>query len=193
MATTPPSASALFAQLRRLGLNATPELLWVSVPDQRMALLRDGRLVESFAVSTSAKGIGQREGTQQTPLGLHRVAKKIGHGAEPRTVFKSREDTGQRWRPEDGPGENDLILTRILWLEGLEEGLNKGRAADGALVDSFERYIYIHGTNHERALGRPASHGCVRMGNADVERLFERVPEGTLVFISDQAMPGEFA
>src|SRR5262249_9656658 len=132
--------------------------------------------------STAANGIGGQEGSNRTPPGWHRIHSKIGAGAESGTVFESREPTGRVWRGENEAA--DLILTRILRLDGLEAGVNRGSGCD-----SLERYIYIHGTNHEDTLGRPGSHGCVRMANADVIELFDRIREGDPVVIVEPREP----
>jgi L,D-transpeptidase YbiS len=137
-------------------------------------------LIRQFPVSTATNGLGEREGSYCTPRGRHRVVAKIGAGAPVGAVFVGREPTGEVWTPElDGahPGR-DWILTRILWLEGVEEGKNRGPG-----IDSKTRYIYIHGTNEEHLVGKPASHGCIRMRNADVAELFDLVEEGTPVMI----------
>jgi len=144
---------------------------------QRLTLLESGLEIADYPISTSAVGIGGEENSMRTPPGWHRIQARIGEGAPSGAVFESREPTGARWRGE--PLEDDLILTRILRLEGLEEGLNLGPGHD-----SFERYIYIHGTNHEEALGQPASHGCIRMANADVIDLFARVQIGDPVLVA---------
>jgi UDP-N-acetylmuramate--alanine ligase len=149
----------------------------VDVDGQRLALIEDGQVTQEFPVSTAANGIGGESGSYRTPPGWHRVHRRIGEGAATGTVFVSREPSGERWQGE--PREEDLILTRVLTLDGLEEGVNHGPG-----VDSLERYIYLHGTNHEGELGRPASHGCVRLANADVIQLFDRVREGDLVAIA---------
>jgi hypothetical protein len=151
-------------------------LLVVDVARQGLALLISGRLAASYPVSTAAAGIGGEDGSLRTPPGWHRIADRVGAGAPAGTVFESRVPTGRRWSGE--PDAEDLILTRILTLEGLEDGINRGPGHD-----SLARYIYIHGTNHEDALGRPASHGCVRMAGADVVDLFERVETGDPVVI----------
>jgi L,D-transpeptidase YbiS len=142
----------------------------VSVSAQRLDLL-DGRdILHTFPVSTSVFGTGTEPGSFKTPTGIFCIAEKIGDGAAPGAVFKSRVPTG-----EIGSGENpeDLIQTRILWLHGMEEHNANTR----------DRYIYIHGTNHESAIGRPASHGCIRMRNADVAKLYELVDNGTEVVV----------
>lgn len=147
---------------------------------QRLDLLEGDRVLASYPVSTAAKGAGERRGSEQTPRGLHEVRAKIGAGAPLGTVFVGRRPTGEICTPEmvrAQPGR-DWILTRILWLRGLERGRN--RRGD---TDSMRRYIYIHGTPHEAVLGTPASHGCVRMRNADVIALFDAVEAGTPVEI----------
>ena len=130
--------------------------------------------VKKFRCSTSRFGIGQTAGSNCTPLGLHRVAEKIGGGWPVGTVFKSRQPIGYTWR-----GMPDAkITTRILWLEGLEPGLNRG-----GNVDSHARYIYIHGTGDEMTIGRPASCGCIHLAADDLIPLFDKLPAGTLVWI----------
>lgn len=148
--------------------------LWEPFPDGDM-------LIRQYAVSTAANGLGERSGSYCTPRGRHRIAEKIGAGAPLYAAFKGREPTGEIWTPAldaADPGR-DWILTRILWLEGLEPGRNRG-----GTVDSHARYIYIHGTNEEHRIGTPASHGCIRMKNADVAELFDLVKVGTEVRIS---------
>jgi UDP-N-acetylmuramate-alanine ligase len=152
-------------------------LLAVDVPRQRLVLVGcDGAALAEYAVSTAVAGIGGAAGSHRTPPGLHRLHAKIGAGAAWGTVFVSRVPTGEVWRGEERA--DDLILSRVLTLEGLEEGVNRGPGCD-----SLERTIYLHGTNHEAALGEPASHGCVRLANADVIELFDRVAEGDLVVV----------
>lgn len=148
--------------------------LWEPYPDGDM-------LIRQYPVSTAANGAGEENGSYCTPRGRHRIAEKIGAFAPLCSAFKSRQPTGEVWTPEldaEYPSR-DWILTRILWLEGLEPGKNQGDT-----VDTHNRYIYIHGTNEEHKLGTPASHGCIRMKNADVAELFDLVKEGTEVRIS---------
>ena len=152
--------------------------LHVSVAAQSLEVrdAADGCVLRRYPVSTSRFGLGTEPGSLRTPLGRFRVGEKFGAGAPLGTVFRAREVA-----PEVDPAaalvsaETDLILTRILWLEGLEPHNANTRG----------RYIYLHGTNHEALLGRPASHGCVRMGNADVAELFELVPTGAEVVIEE--------
>jgi hypothetical protein len=132
--------------------------------------------VRKFRCSTSRFGIGQVEGSNQTPLGLHRVVEKIGGGWPVGTVFKGRQPIGYTWQ-----GMPDAkITTRILWLEGLEPGFNRG-----GNVDSHARYIYIHGTGDQTTIGQPTSCGCIHLADADLIPLFDRLPGGTLVWITE--------
>lgn len=146
----------------------------ISVARQAMDVFEGERLVGTYPVSTSRFGLGSEEGSNRTPLGRFRVAEKIGDGAREGTVFKGRKPVGVLGE-DIANEEGDFVVSRILWLDGEEEGN----------ANTKERYIYIHGTNHEELLGRPASIGCVRMGNADVVELFGRVPEGTRVWIGE--------
>lgn len=157
--------------------------LIVSIEKQEMYLAKNGRVEKTYRVSTSKFGIGNKQGSGKTPLGVHRVAEKFGDGAKPGSIFVGRKNTGNTAaiikEPVDVP--EDHVTTRILWLEGLEAGVNKGKG-----IDSKERYIYIHGTPEEGLIGTPASHGCVRMYNADVIELYELVEKGTLVVIAEK-------
>ena len=145
--------------------------LEVSISTQRISLWQGGRRLAEWPCSTSMFGIGFTEGSNRTPVGAFVVKEKHGDGAAPCTIFKARQPVGL-WTPDMQTPE-DLVLTRILWLDGLEE----------RNANTYQRYIYIHGTNDERGIGRPGSHGCVRMRNADVMELFDQVPVGTPVWI----------
>ncbi|MEY2511056.1 MAG: hypothetical protein QOE26_1819 [Verrucomicrobiota bacterium] len=151
---------------------ATPSIV-VSVPDQTLALIDDGVVVARFPVSTSKFGLGDGSGSYATPLGTMAIASKIGGNAPLGTVFKSRKPTGEILRP-NAPGR-DPIVTRILWLRGLEK--RNARA--------FARNIYIHGTPEERLIGRPASYGCIRMRSRDVTQLFAAVGVGTKIEVAN--------
>jgi lipoprotein-anchoring transpeptidase ErfK/SrfK len=155
-------------------------VLVVRADEQRLYVVDQGQALEQFPVSTAARGIGSREGSEQTPPGLHRVAHRIGDAAPAGSIFKGRVATGEiaPILTESGQRGSDRITSRILWLEGLEEGLNRG-----VQIDSLARYIYIHGTDEEGRIGTPASHGCIRMRNADIIDLFPRVPLHSLVLI----------
>ena len=167
------------AALSRAGApRALPgRLLVVDVERQTATWLEDGRTGPNWPVSTALNGIGGKENSFKTPPGWHRIAQRIGEGAEPGTVFVSREPTGETWSGDCD--SNDPILTRILTLDGLEDGTNRGPGQD-----TLARYIYLHGTNREDLIGRPVSHGCVRLANADVCALFDRVREGDMVLIA---------
>ena len=157
----------------------------VSLAEQRLDLLdENGAVVRSWPVSTAANGAGELTGSHCTPRGLHIVRAKIGGGMPLNTVFKSRRPTGEVYTPEMGQcePERDWILTRILWLSGQEPGFNRLGECD-----SMRRYIYIHGTPDEGFEQKPCSHGCIRMRNADIADLFERVPPYTPVIITDSA------
>ncbi len=165
------------ARLRRvLGEEPTRWLL-VCVHGQCLTQLVDGRAERRYGVSTATAGLDGTEGSFGTPPGVLRVARKIGDGMELGTWFKSREPAGH-WTPGDPGSGEDLVLTRILTLDGCEEGINRG---DGC--DTLSRFIYIHGTNHEDRIGEPCSHGCIRMSNTDVIHLFDHVEEGDPVVV----------
>ncbi len=149
----------------------------VSVPEQRMLLLDEGRAVGVFPVSTSKFALSDRPGSKGTPLGRMKVAAKIGGGAPAGAVFKSRRRTGEVLAP-DAPGR-DPIVSRILWLQGTEA---RNRNAYG-------RYIYIHGTAEERTIGRPASFGCIRMKSRDVIALYSIVGVGAAIEVIDGPLP----
>ena len=148
--------------------------LRVSVSAQRLDLIGDdGRVARSFPVSTAKKGTGSEPDSHKTPLGWHRVCQKIGDDAVPGTQFVGRKPIGRVWKSTDPLEEKNLVLTRILWLDG-EEPHNR---------TSKDRYIYIHGTNREDLIGTPASAGCVCLKNSDVIELYDLVPPGTRVEI----------
>lgn len=152
----------------------------VSLSQQRLRLFQEDALVAEYPVSTALGGAGEREGSYRTPRGLHAICEKIGEDAPRGAVFVGRRPTGEVCTNlvyAAAPGR-DWMLTRILWLEGLQPGFNRGGD-----VDSRSRYIYIHGTPDEEPIGVPRSHGCVRMRNDDVIDLFARVEVGTEVEI----------
>ena len=151
---------------------AAPSLV-VSVPDQTLAVIDGGVVVEKFPVSTSRFGLGDSPNSYATPLGSLEIASKIGANAPLGTVFKSRRPTGEILKPN--AAGRDPIVTRILWLRGLERG--NARA--------YNRGIYIHGTPVEQLIGRPASFGCIRMRSRDVARLFGEVRVGTKIEVAN--------
>jgi len=142
----------------------------ISVPAQQLILKAGRQKLVTYPVSTSKFGLGSEEGSMKTPTGRFRIAEKIGAKMPLGTVFKSRRPV--KITKKELAGE-DLIMTRILWLDGLDPGN----------ANTHERFIYIHGTNHEELIGQPASHGCVRMRSADLVELFDRVEIGTPVVI----------
>lgn len=153
----------------------------ISIPDQTLKLKAGEDLVREYSVSTSASGVGEARGSFRTPRGRHVISDKIGDGCEPDTVFVGRRPTGEVYAPalRERYPDRDWILTRILRLAGTEEGVNRGGG-----VDSHDRYIYIHGAPDDVLMGRPGSHGCIRMRNADVMELFDLVEVGTPVIIN---------
>jgi len=159
----------------------TQFILAVNIAGQTVSLFEQNKFVKKFPCSTSRFGIGQIEGSNRTPLGLHRIAEKIGGGEPAGMVFKSRKIVGHTSQPEFADAK---ITTRILWLEGLESGFNKGFDGE-ANVDSHARYIYIHGTADQNSIGQPASCGCIHLADADLISLFDLLPGGTLVWIAE--------
>ena len=149
----------------------------VSVKQQMLGLYEQGQLKKTYKISTSKFGLGDRPGSNCTPIGQHQVVAKIGHGLPTGAVLKSRRWNGEVLKP-NAPGR-DPIVSRILWLKGNE--INNRNA--------FGRYIYIHGTPEERRLGEPASYGCIRMGMKDVVNVFECVNVGAKVFITQGPLP----
>jgi hypothetical protein len=164
----------------KIGYPPTEPLILINTKSQKLYLLEAGTILNSYPVSTSINGIGQEEGSLKTPAGLHRIHTKIGEGAAPFAIFKSRVLTGDIADPVKG---GDSIVGRILRLEGLEKGFNQGTSLFGTVVDSLKRYIYIHGTNDVESIGTPSSKGCVRMVPFDVVALFDKVPGESIVYI----------
>ena len=154
----------------------------VNIARQTLRLLADGRVRARYHVSTSLRGAGDEKGSERTPRGLHVVRAKIGAGLPHNAVLVGRRPTGEIWSPElhaQHP-DRDWILTRILWLSGLERGVNRL-----GTVDSMQRFIYIHGTPDTEPVGRPGSHGCIRMRNDDILELYDATPVGTRVRIEE--------
>lgn len=154
-----------------------PDRVIVSVRDQKLVLVQNGARVATYPVSTSKFGLGDRRGSMATPLGFLQVAQKIGGQAPPGAVFHKRRFTGEIL-PPNAPGR-DPIITRIIWLRGLEPW--NARA--------FNRCIYIHGTPEEKLIGRPASYGCIRMKSGDVTALYSQLQLGALVQIVPDQLP----
>lgn len=154
------------------------ERILVLLAEQRLRLIRGGRVRCDYPVSTAANGPGERNGSGCTPRGRHRVRLKIGGGCPAGAVFRGRRWTGEIYAPALAAAQpqRDWILSRILWLSGLEPGRNRGGARD-----TLRRYVYIHGCPDSEPMGVARSHGCIRMRNTDVIALFDAVPAGILV------------
>ena len=152
----------------------------VDISEQRLYLIENSLVKASYPISTSKYGEGSIENSFKTPLGKHSIKEMIGEEAEINTIFTSRINTKRSATIIDQfeDTDNDYVTSRIMWLDGEEDGLNKG-----GNVDSFRRYIYIHGTHEEGLIGTKASHGCIRMFNYDVIELFNLVNIGTKVLI----------
>lgn len=154
----------------------------IDLANQTLALPKYNKF---YVISTGKNGIGEKENTGKTPRGWHRVAQKIGAQSPKNAVFIARKPTGEVYNAELATQypERDWILSRILWLDGLENGFNKGEGCD-----TMQRYIYIHGTPDTQPMGVPMSHGCVRMRNEEIIELFDLVPEDALVYLSEQSL-----
>lgn len=162
-----------------LNIKPTRYLIFVSVGEQKLYLFCENALKEVFTISTSKVGISNKANSNGTPLGLHKIDGKIGQDAPLMTVFRGRKPCGLVADQPEEERQKNLITTRILRLRGLEDGVNLGGD-----VDTYSRYVYIHGTNREDLIGTPDSHGCVLMRNADIVRFFELVCDGSIVLIS---------
>ena len=166
--------------------NENPDIhLVIDIAQQTLILYQHNKKMAQYTVSTAKNGIGSRQDSGCTPLGKHLIAKKIGASEPINTVFIGRVPTGEIYDAELGKQhpERDWILSRILWLSGMEEGVNKGSNSQGG-CDTYQRYIYIHGTPDSEPMGVPLSHGCIRMRNEDIIELFDQVEAGTSVVIT---------
>jgi hypothetical protein len=165
----------------RLGIKSGQRILAVRISTATLQFFRKGELVKSYAVSTSKRPPSNVKHSLGTPRGLHEIAERIGAGQPPGMVFRSRVPIGRHFSElADEDSDRNLVTSRILWLRGLEPGVNRGGE-----VDTYARYVYIHGTNHEARIGEPLSSGCVLMRNLDIVELYEEVRTGDLVWIAD--------
>jgi len=166
----------------QFGLKAGEFMFIVDISQQRLYLVKGEKIIKRYPASTSKYGIGNKEGSNKTPLGTHRIYEKVGEGVKIGTIFKACINTGRiaKIYHDSTDVEQDFVITRIMCLEGLEPGVNKGEG-----IDSRHRRIYLHGTPEEGLIGKPASHGCIRMKNDDVVELFDLVKIGTLVEIKE--------
>ncbi len=156
--------------------------IWIDLAQQCLYL---PARQQCYPISTGKNGIGEAENSGKTPRGWHRVEQMFGHDAAKNTVFVARQATGEIYNSDLASQypERDWILSRILWLSGLQPGFNQGQGCD-----TFSRYIYIHGTPDTESMGTPLSHGCIRMRNQDVIELFNSIEPGALVYISENAL-----
>lgn len=156
--------------------------VWIDLAEQSLTLPKHNKF---YVISSGKNGIGEQENSGKTPRGWHKIALKFGHDAAKNAVFKARQQTGEVYDEALATQfpERDWILSRILWLSGLEENFNQGEGCD-----TFKRYIYIHGTPDTEPMGIPMSHGCIRMRNDDVVELFNLIPEQALVYISEHSL-----
>ncbi len=152
--------------------------LWVRVDTQELLVVRDEQIVRTYRCSTAARGTGNQRDSEKTPLGWHQIGAKIGDRLPVGAILEERRWKGRVWQPGDQT-DADLVLSRVLRLRGLEPGCNLG-----GNVDSWDRCIYIHGTNDVNDLGRPTSHGCVRLSPTEVIELFDSVSVGCKVLIT---------
>lgn len=158
-------------------VTVVPPKVIISVKDQKLMVIEDGKRAAVYPVSTSKFGLGDRWGSMATPLGWMQVAEKIGDHAPPGAVFHKRRFTGEILQP-NAPGR-DPIVTRIIWLRGLEH----------SNANAFNRCIYIHGTAEEKTIGKPASYGCVRMCSKDVTQVYAQLPIGAIIRIIPESLP----
>lgn len=166
------------ATCQRLDIVPTKYVLTVNIGSQKALLFEDGWKVKTYSCSTSRVGIGETNGSYCTPRGLHRIAEKVGDGQPAGTIFKNRAVVGYVSKLGVKAGS---ITTRIMWLDGLEPGFNRG-----GNVDTHDREIYIHGTGDQQSLGKPASIGCIHLADPDLIALYDLLPSGTLVWISEK-------
>ena len=152
----------------------------IDISLQRLYLVDNSTIISSYPISSSKYGEGSKQNSFKTPLGSHMIKEMIGDQVPKNTIFISRINTQREAKiiHDQENSDNDYVTTRIMWLDGMEDGKNKGKG-----VDSYNRYIYIHGTHEEGLIGQKASHGCIRMFNSDVIELFNVVKKGTKVYI----------
>jgi len=163
-------------------------LIVINIVEQRLQLFKGDTLAMNVAIASAKNGMGEQAGSERTPCGWHQVRAMIGENAQTNAVFVGRRTTGEIYSPDLRRAfpNRDWILTRILWLSGLEPGKNRL-----GVVDTMRRYIYIHGCPDEDAMGVPSSHGCVKMRNTDVITLFAAVKPGAQVFIGENGLPDD--
>ena len=156
------------------------ELLFISIEHQKMYHIKNNNIISEYVISSSIYGVGNKSGSNKTPLGLHKIKQKYGEATPINGKMVGRIFYGNiaTIYTDETKSRTDDVTSRILWLEGIEDGKNKGKG-----IDSYKRHIYIHGTSEEGRLGNPASHGCIRMKNKEVIDLYKTIEVGTLVLI----------
>ncbi len=165
---------------KRLKITPSSHNLIINIFSQELYHYHENSLIRSYIISTSEKPSSCTQDSFGTPWGMHIIAEKIGDDAESGMVFKQRKPIGQKyWESQEHLQDQRLVTTRILWLKGLELGVNQGPG-----VDSYHRYIYIHGTNREHLLGSPVTLGCITLSNQDVIALYNSIPCQSLVWIN---------
>lgn len=166
----------------RLGIKPADRVLLVRIGTQTLQVYRNSAVCKAYPISTSLRPPSNLKDSLGTPRGLHLIEERIGAGQPPGMVFTARRPTGRHFSEygDEANRTTNFVTTRILWLRGLEEGVNAG-----GNVDSFQRYIYLHGTNHEDRIGEPQSAGCVLLRNLDLIELYDEVRVGDHVFITD--------
>ncbi len=160
--------------------NYTEEMIFVSIEKQTLYHINKKEIINKYVISSGELGVGNQQGSNKTPLGLHKVKEKFGDETPENGRMIGRVFYGQiaTILKDTSRSKTDDVTSRIMWLDGQEEGYNKGGE-----VDSYKRYIYIHGTSEEGRLGIPSSHGCIRMRNKDIIELYDKIKLGTLVLI----------
>ena len=166
--------------VEQLKITETQDLLLVSIKQQRLYHQKEGKSVKTYVASTSLKPPSCKEDSLGTPWGLHKVCEVIGEGQSLGMVFQGRKPIGvPYWNCEEAMQQKNLITSRILRLTGLQEGLNLG-----GKQDTFKRFVYLHGTNHEEHLGKPSSSGCIQLGNQEIIDLANQITLGSHLYIS---------
>ncbi|NOY67062.1 MAG: L,D-transpeptidase [Gammaproteobacteria bacterium] len=168
--------------ISKFNMTLRPPVILIDVNLQTLSLINHNGVISCWPVSTAKAGIGNQKNSYQTPTGAHEIGEKIGHNEPLGMIFDARKPTGQVAELLHAPRSSgqDQITSRILWLKGVDPTINLG-----GNVDTYERFIYIHGTAEEGLIGQAVSHGCIRMCNADVIELFDLVDNGSLVYICE--------
>jgi len=161
---------------KKYKLDKQESIIYISISNQNLYIINNMVIIGTYSISSSKYGIGSKPGSNKTPLGLHKIYKKIGESAEYGSIFKARKNTNKiaKITIDNTDTEDDHVTSRILWLKGMEK----------TNLSSKKRFIYIHGTSEEGLIGKPASHGCIRMNNKDVIKLFAKVDKDTPVIIN---------